>query len=71
MAAVPWWQARWLVITGKVLWWLLTFAVELAVAVVAVALAIIGAVLIGAGGLSHFVQGPPPIEGRKGGFFDD
>jgi hypothetical protein len=71
VTAVPWWQARWLVTTGKVVWWLLTFAEQLAVAVVAVALVIIGAVLIGMGVMGHFVQGPPPVVGRKGGFFDD
>jgi hypothetical protein len=53
--AIPWWRARWLVITGKVVWWLLTFVVQLAIAVVAVALAIVGAVLMAAGVFAHFV----------------
>jgi hypothetical protein len=53
--AVPWWRARWLVITGAVLWWLLTYVFWLAVAVVAVALAIVSAVLMAAGVLAHFV----------------
>lgn len=50
---VPWWRARWLVITGKVLWWLLTYLFWLAVAVVAVALAIISAVLVAVGVMAH------------------
>jgi hypothetical protein len=53
--AVPWWRARWLVITEAVLWWLLTYIFWLAVAVVVVALAIIGAVLFAVGVATHFV----------------
>jgi hypothetical protein len=52
---VPWWRARWLMITGAVLWWLLTYLFWLVVAVVGVALAIIGAVLMGVGLMAHFV----------------
>jgi hypothetical protein len=40
---------------GKVMWWLLTFVVQLAIAVVAVALAIVGAVLMAAGVFAHVV----------------
>jgi hypothetical protein len=53
--AVPWWRARWLMITGAVLWWLLTYIFWLAVAVVVVVLVIIGAVLVAIGVLAHFV----------------
>jgi hypothetical protein len=53
--AVPWWRARWLVITGAMLWWLLTYLFWLAVAVVVVALVIIGAVLTAVGVATHFV----------------
>jgi hypothetical protein len=52
---VPWWRARWLVITGAVLWWLLTYLFWLAVAVVAVALALIGIVLMAVGVATQFV----------------
>jgi hypothetical protein len=51
---VPWWRARWLVITGAVLWWLLTYLFWLAVAVVVVALVLISALLMGLGVMSHF-----------------
>lgn len=56
---VPWWQARWLKITGRVLWWLLTFAWEVAVATVAVLMFLGGVLLIMVGVFSHFVKGPP------------
>jgi uncharacterized membrane protein len=52
--AVPWWRARWLVITGAVLWWLLTYLFWLAVAVVAVAGVLIGALLWAVGVMAHF-----------------
>ena len=51
---VPWWRARGVVITAKVLWWLLTYVFWVAVGVVAVALAIIGAVLFALGVMAHF-----------------
>jgi hypothetical protein len=56
-ACRPWWRARGLMVTGAVLWWLLTFAWGLAKALVVVALAIIGAVLMVVGILTHFVGG--------------
>ena len=52
---VPWWRARWLVIMGAVLWWLLTYLFWLAVAVVVVALFMIGAVLMALSIATHFV----------------
>jgi hypothetical protein len=52
--AVPWYQARWLKITGQVLWWLLTFLLELAVAVVCAAAVIISVVLTAIGVMAHF-----------------
>jgi hypothetical protein len=53
-AAAPWYQARWLTITGHVVWWLLTFLVELAIAVMTVALIIISVVLAAMGVMAHF-----------------
>jgi hypothetical protein len=58
VAVVPWYQARWVGITGAVLWWLLTFAWGLAKAMVIVMLAIIGVVLMIVVVLTHFVGGP-------------
>jgi hypothetical protein len=47
------------------------FVEGLMVAVLAAALVIIGVVCLGMGVVAPFVQGPPPLGGRKGGFFDD
>jgi hypothetical protein len=57
-AAVPWYEARWLKRTEQVAEWLVDFTLRLAVAVVAVALVIIGVVLGAMGMMSHFVGGP-------------
>jgi uncharacterized membrane protein len=54
VAGIPWWRARWLVITGAVLWWLLTYLFWLAVAVVIVALFIVGGLLKAGGIMAHF-----------------
>lgn len=55
VSSLPWWRAPWLVMTGNVVWWLVTFAVQLAVAVIGVALAILGGILMALGIMSHFV----------------
>jgi hypothetical protein len=47
------------------------FVEGLMVAVLAAALVIIGVVCLGMGAVAPFVQGPPPLGGRKGGFFHD
>jgi hypothetical protein len=57
LTAVPWWRAPWLVTTGKVLWWVLTFGWWLAVAVVGVAVALISAVMFAMGIMAQFVGG--------------
>ena len=54
----PWYQARWLKTTWKVANALVEFTLHLAVAVIAVALMIFGAVLMALGVGSHFVGGP-------------
>ena len=55
---VPWYRARWLLLTGVVLWWVLTCLVGLAVALVKVTLMMVAGVLLIMGFLSHFVGGP-------------
>ena len=54
----PWYHTRQAVMTGKVLWWLLTFLWGLAGAIVAVVVFLVGVVLIVLGVLAHFVGGP-------------
>jgi hypothetical protein len=53
-AVMPWWRAPWLAIMGRVVWWLLTFAFGLAVAVVIAALLIIVGILKAVGVMAHF-----------------
>jgi hypothetical protein len=55
VAVVPWYQARWVGITGAVLWWLLTFAFWLTVYVVIAAVFILGIVLTVVGFMAHVV----------------
>lgn len=55
LAAVPWWRAPWVITTGKVVWWVMTYLFWLAVAVGGVALAIISAVMFAMGIMARFV----------------
>ena len=50
---VRWYRWRGVVLTGKVVWWVVTYLFWLAVAVVVAALVIIGAVLSAMGIMTH------------------
>ena len=54
----PWYKTRRALMTGKVLWWLLTFLWGLAKAMVIVLALIVGVLLMAIGIMTHFVGGP-------------
>jgi hypothetical protein len=56
LPTVPWWQQRWVMLTGQVLWWIITYVWWLAVALVTVTLAIISVVMFAMGIMAHFVK---------------
>jgi hypothetical protein len=55
----PWYKTRPAVITGKVLWWLLTFLWGLTKALAMVLVVLVSVVLMMVGFVAHFVGGPP------------